>query len=143
MYFPIISEKEIKNNMHNNPRQTLEITVIENICFIFFVLPQACASDMVGIIKEAADPVNAHGNMISGNAIPENVPYIESASVLVKPLFISIKGRLVVSIVDKRLIPILFKLRGKDILKISIPSVIPIILYLDLFCIHMFNLFGE
>lgn len=67
---------------------------------------------MAGSSNEAAEPVMAQGNIITGNAIPENTPYTESASDVESPCSISFLGSATVSMVERRLTHTLLRLRG-------------------------------
>ena len=84
-------------------------------------LPCACASDTEGSSKEAAEPVNALGNIISGIAIPEKTPYKDSALEVLKPLATSIFGSCMVSTEEIKLMQILLRLIGSAREKIDFP----------------------
>ena len=67
---------------------------------------------MYGRSRQPAEPVNAHGNMTSGKAMPEKIPYTDKACEVVKPLLVSICGNCMVSKVVSRLMQMRFKLNG-------------------------------
>ena len=67
---------------------------------------------MAGSSKEAAEPVMAQGNIITGNAIPENTPYTERASDVESPYSVSFIGSMTVSMPESRLTHNLLRLRG-------------------------------
>ena len=67
---------------------------------------------MAGSSSDAAEPVIAQGNIITGNAIPENTPYMESASDVERPYSTSLPGSATVSMVERRLTQTLIRLKG-------------------------------
>ena len=97
------------------------------------VSPCACASETDGRSSEDMDDVRALGNIISGNAIPENTPYTERAAEELRPLAISFLGNCIVSTLDIRLMQILFRLIGSAKDRMEMPFLYEMDLWMETF----------
>ena len=116
-YAAILPPKDIKTIVDISPNAKVPTIHILDMCFIFAIL--LLASEIVGISKTAIELIIVDGNNTKGIAIPVNIPYIDKASLELKPYFFSITGINIVSSLWSIVITSLLAVSGVETLIIG------------------------